>query len=142
MKKIALGIGIVAILSLLLTGCEGTPKAPVGKLLDLDKLVTENMSVEQVYALCKPDLKQTSTLYQAENIEMTSAGNWKFYTKEGGYEEGETGVYQVLFFTPTKSGDNYYLVLFKDNAVTDKVWFSSQSATVIEKILKGISLTK
>jgi hypothetical protein len=138
MKKLLVpGIVIVTILSLLLSGCSGTPKAPVGKLLDLDKLVTENMTVDQVNALLKPALKQTGTLYQAESIELTAKGNWIVDSKSGGFAAGEEGPYQVLFFTPVKVGTEYYLVFFKDNAVMAKVWFSAQYAPMIEKTLKG-----
>ena len=138
MKKLLVsGIVIVTILSLLLSGCSSTPKAPVGKLLDLDELVTENMTVDQVNALLKPALKETSTLYQAESIELTAKGNWIVDSKKGGFAAGEEGPYQVLFFTPAKAGTEYYLVFFKDNAVMAKVWFSAQYAPMIEKTLKG-----
>ena len=136
MKKLLVpGIVIVIILSLLLSGCSSTPKAPVGKLLDLDELVTENMTVDQVNALLKPALKETSTLYQAESIELTAKGNWIVDSKSGGFAAGEEGPYQVLFFIPAKAGTEYYLVFFKDNAVMDKVWFSAQYAPMIEKTL-------
>jgi hypothetical protein len=138
MKKLLIsGIVIVTILSLLLGGCSGTPKAPVSNLVNLDKLVTENMTVDQVYALLKPALKETSTLYQAQSIELTTKGNWILTSKQGGFAAGEVGPYQVLFFTPTKAGSNYYLVFFKDNAVMDKVWFASQHAFLIKNILEG-----
>jgi len=136
-KLLTSGIVIVTILSLLLGGCSGTPKAPVGKLLDLDELVTENMTVDQVYVLLKPALKETSVLYQAESIKLTAKGNWIVNSKPGGFAAGEVGAYQVLFFTPTKAGSNYYLVFFKDNAVMAKVWFASQNAFYIENELQG-----
>jgi hypothetical protein len=136
-KLLVLGIVIITILTLLLSGCSGTPKAPVGKLLDLDELVTEHMTLDQVYALLKPELKDTSVLYQAQNIELTENGNWKVVSKQDGFAAGEEGPYQVLFFTPAKAGADYFLVFFQNKAVMAKVWFASQHAVLIKNILLG-----
>ena len=143
MKKIWVPIiAIIAVISIILTGCNSTPEPPVSKLLHLDELVTEGMSISQVDALCKPALRQTGTLYQAESVEFTAKGNWKVTSKEGGFEEGEEGPYQALFFTPTKEGTDYFVVFFKDGKVMDKAWFAQQGAYLIEKILKGESFSK
>jgi len=139
MKKLMLlAIAIVTMLSTLLVGCQsGPPKPPVSKLVDLAELVTENMTLDQVYELLKPELKQTSILYQATSLELTAAGNWKLTSLQAGYAEGEVGPYQVLFFTPEESGENYYLVFFKENVVIGKDWFTPKLAAVFKGILRG-----
>lgn len=143
MKKVAIGAAVVVFLSLVLTGCTGgTPKPPVKTLTNLDKLVEINMTTDQVYALMTTALKSTSVLYQADVIQQTDKGNWKVSTKDGGYKTGEQGAYQALFFTPAKSGDQYYVVFFKSNIVMAKVWFSPQGGVIIEALLKGQSLVK
>jgi hypothetical protein len=138
-KLVLLGITIVTMLSMLLVGCQsGPPKPPVSKLLDLDELVTENMTLDQVYELLKPELKQTSTLYQATSLELSASGAWEVKSKPYGYAEGEIGDYQVLFFTPDKSSEDYYLIFFKDYMVIDKDWFVPKLAAVFKAILEGL----
>ena len=142
-KLVAFGVALVVLVSVSLAACTGgTPKAPVKTLVNLDKLVAVNMTLDQVYALIAPSLKLTSVLYQAETIELTDKGNWKVASKEGGYQAGEEGPYQALFFTPAKAGTEYYVVFFKDNIVMAKAWFSPQYGVVIEAMLKGQSLVK
>lgn len=142
-EPVAIGIALVVLLSVVLTGCDGgTPTPPVKTLINLDKLVTINMTLDQVYALMTSALKSTSVLYQADLIQQTDKGNWKVSTKQGGYGAGEQGAYQALFFTPARAGDEYYVVFFKSDIVMAKAWFSPQGAVVIEAILKGQSLVK
>jgi len=138
-KLLILTIAITTMFSLLMVGCgsSGPPKPPVSKLIDLDELVTDNMTLDQVYALMKPVLKGTSTLYQATKVALTDAG-WTVGSKEGGFAATEVGTYQVLFFKPAETGDEYYMVFFKDNAVMGKSWFTYQNAYFMEQILKGI----
>lgn len=141
-KLVTVGMVLVATLSLMLAGCTGggTPKAPVKTLLNLDKLVTVNMTVDQVNALMTPALKLTGVLYQADKIEQGNTG-WAVSTKEGGYKAGEQGPFQALFFTPTKAGDNYLVIFLKGNAVMAKAWFVPQAAVIIEALLQGKKLT-
>lgn len=143
MKKLLIPVlAIILAMPFILAACNSTPKAPVSKLLDLNKLVVEDMTISQVEALCKTELKDTGILYQVEKIELTTSGNWRISSKEGGFTEGEEGAYQAYFFTPTKTGDDYYAVFFEDGKVIDTAWFTTQSAYLMEKILKGESLTK
>jgi hypothetical protein len=132
------GVVAVALLTTLLpAGCSG---GSTGKYLSLEKKIADNMTLEQVNALLSPDLKQASILYQTEKIELTPKGSWVVTSKEGGYKTGETGPYQVLFFTPAKAGEQYLMVFFKNNVTVGKSWFTSQGAVIIEKILKGEKL--
>jgi hypothetical protein len=130
-------IAIVLVLTMLV-GCSGTPKPPVGNLEDLDELVMLNMTLDQVYALMKPELRQTATLYQAESITQNPAnGNWIVSNKPGGFAAGEIGPYQGLWFTPTKAGSEYYMIVFKDDVVTGKAFFAPTNAFYVEQYLKG-----
>jgi hypothetical protein len=129
-------VAIILVLSMLV-GCSGTPKPPVGNLEDLDELVTLNMTLDQVYALMKPSLRQTSTLYQVESIQQTASGNWRINNKEGGFAANEAGSYQALWFTPVKTGDEYYMIAFKGDVVMGKAFFVSTNAYYVEQLLKG-----
>jgi len=136
-------IAILSTLILLLSACSGgTPTPPVKKLTDLDKVIINKMSVEQVYSLMTSDLKATSVLYPAQRVEETSTDNWVVASKSGGFAEGEEAPYQVLLFTPAKAGTEYYLVFFKDDAVFGTAWFTAQYGKLVEKILKGESITQ
>jgi hypothetical protein len=100
------------------------------------------MTLEQVYSMLTPALKGTSKFYQAQKAVLGTSGSWTIASKKGGFATGETGPYQVLFFTPAKAGREYYAVFFKDNAVFGKTWFSYQYGIYVESILKGVSLTQ
>jgi hypothetical protein len=137
-KKIAIFlVAILAIASLMLAGC-GTPKPPVKSAQDLDKLLQNGQSVQQVYSLMTDSLKNTSTLYQAHTAEQSSDGSWVISAREGGYSASETDTYQVLFFHAEKSGDEALVVFFKSNSEFNKSWFTAQNATLVESTLKGI----
>ena len=144
MKKfMGLGVALFVIFAMVLAGCSsGTPTPPVKTLINLDKLVAINMTLDQVNAIMTPALKSTSILYQADVIQQTNTGSWQVSTKQDGYAAGEQGAYQALFFTPTRAGDEYYIVFFKGNIVMAKAWFSPQNAVIIEALLKGESLVK
>jgi len=142
MKKIlALGLTIMLLLTSLLAACQsGTPKAPVSKQLDLDKLVTENMTLSQVNDLMSPALKSTYILYQAETITSSGTGDsksWSVKVPKEGYAAGETGEYQVMFFHPEKSRTEFYTIFFKNNVCIGKAWFSGSYGLLIEQTLKG-----
>jgi hypothetical protein len=138
-KLMAPSIVITMVFSLLLVACgnSGPPVPPVSKMVDLDKLVANNMTVDQVNALLKPELKSTATLYQATTAQQSADGSWVVTTKKGGFKTGETGPYQVLYFTPSKAGDKYYAVFFKANVVFGKSWFDLSGGAFIEKLLQG-----
>ncbi len=141
MKKalVLLGTAVLMVLSASLAACSGgTPKPPVKKLLDLDKLVMENMTLDQVNILMTPTLNQTGTLYPATRVEKSAKGNWIVQYKEENVKQGETAPFQVLFFPPSKAVPNkYYAIFLKGNMVIGKSWFDLQGGAVIESDLKG-----
>ncbi len=135
-KAIALGLTLLLLGTSLLTACSGTPKAPVSTQFNLDKLVTENMTLDQVNALMKPSLQSTYVLYQAQSA-VLSGGSWAIKVPEGGFAAGVKGDYQVIFFNPEKSKSEYYAIFFKANVCIGKAWFDSRSGPLMEKVLKG-----
>jgi len=138
MKKIlALALIVLVVMTGLLSACNGTPKAPVSKQLDLDKLVAENMTLSQVNDLMAPALKSTYILYQAESITSSGTGSWSVKVPKGGFAAGETGEYQVMFFKPEKSRTEYFAIFFKANICIGKAWFSGSYGLLIEQTLKG-----
>ena len=138
MKKIPVVlVALLASLSILLAGCSGTPKPPVKTTLSLDKLVQTGQTVDQVYALMTPALKNVSKLYQARSVQQNAAGAWELAVKQGGYKTGETDAYQVLIFQPAKAGDSAFLIFFKSNSEFNKAWFSADSAASIDRTLQG-----
>lgn len=136
-KALALGTTILVVVSALLVACGGTPKPPVSNLINLDKLVTDNMTIDQVDALMTTKLKATSMLYQAQSVVQTTDGNWEVASKDGGFAPGETGAYQVILFAPAKGEDKYYAIFFKANVVMGKSWFDARGGVIIEKLLTG-----
>jgi hypothetical protein len=139
MKKVLMPFVILlTVLSMLLVGCGGTPTPPVKSTNNLNKLVTDGQTVEQVYALMSDSLKSTSVLYQATKIEESTSG-WGIVSKDGGFSAGETGAFQVLYFKPAKATAQSFAVFFKANAVIGKAWFSAQNSSFIENILQGKS---
>lgn len=133
-KLILLGITIVTMLSTLVVGCN---KPPVNNLNALDEFVTINMTLDQVYDLLKPELKQRSILYKSGLIELTASGNWKVWPYD---EEKTSPVYNVLFFTPLRVTEDYYMVFFEDNIVVGKGYYQESFARVIQAMLQGINL--
>ena len=137
-KRLALNVVMMALLSLFLAACSGgTPKPPVSKLTDLDKLVTNNMTVDQVNTLLTPALKSTSQVYKASNVAEAADGGWSLASKAGGYAAAETAPFQVMLFTPAKAGDKYFAIFFEGNAVIGKSWFDANGGLNIETLLKG-----
>ncbi|MDD5190817.1 MAG: hypothetical protein PHE50_07230 [Dehalococcoidales bacterium] len=138
MKKVlALGLTALVLITSLLVGCSGTPKAPVSKQLDLDKLITENMTLDQVNALMKPALKDSYVLYQATTASLNAAGSWAVKVPEGGFAAGKTGDYQVIYFNPEKGKTEYYAIFFKANVYIGKAWFNGSNGILMQNVLQG-----
>jgi len=142
MRKTLLGgVALLLVMVTLLAGCSGTPRPPVGKLFDLDAVVTEGITVSQFEALMKPPLKTTGILYPAQEVALVEGG-WKVVGKEGGFKPGETIPFRVYFFPPDRVGTQYYLVFFDGDSLIGKAWFESRFAIVVEQILRGEKLIK
>jgi len=137
-KKIFItAAAFLATLSILLSGCSGTPKPPVKTALNLSKLLQNGQTINQVYALMTDSLKTASTLYQANLVETSASGGWVFHAKEGGYAVGETDTYQVLFIHAAKTGGDVFLIFFKSNSEFGSSWFNAQNAVIVETALQG-----
>jgi hypothetical protein len=139
-KILALGLTMMLLVTSLLVACSGTPKPPVSKQINLDKLVTENMTIEEVNALMTPALKATYTLYQASQVTQ-NVGAWAVNVPEGGFAPGVTADYQVMFFHPDKGRSEYYGIFFKNGLCLGTGWFGSSGGQLMEKVLKGQSVT-
>ena len=142
-RKKALSIVILLIMCLLLIGCiGGTPKPPVDTAGKAAKLVQQDMTLDQVYALLKTPLRYKTTLYPARNVEKSDTGNWKVSSKEGGFAEDEETPYQVLVFNPDKPGGDHYIVFFKGDSVIGSEWFSYSGAATVIRVLEGTLIPK
>ncbi len=128
-------------MSLSLVSCGGgTPIPPVDKAEDIEQLVGNSMTLDQVYTLMSAKLKNTTTEYPALNVELAAEGNWSFTGTEGGISEDTEAVYLVLIFTPDPIGASYFMVFFEDGLVIGNSWFDYTNAMVIQKLLEGISV--
>ncbi len=142
MKKALALVAILVGAAMVVVGCGGgLPNPPVKTTNNLDKLVTNGLTTQQVYVLMAPALKDTSVLYQADLIELTAKGNWHIVAKEGGYQADETGKYSAIWFSGGGSKDSY-AVFFQGDTVIGKAWFTPGNAATVEQILQGKSFNK
>ena len=131
---------ILLIMGLSLVGCGGTPVPPVDTATNLAKLIEKDMTLNQVYDLMSIELRNTTTLYPAQNIEQKAGGDWAFTSKGGGFAEEEEVPFHVLVFTPDPVGTDYYMVFFENESVIGTAWFTAPDAAIIKKTLEGTLL--
>jgi len=131
-------LAVLVVSTMLLVACSGTPTPPVKKLIDLDKLVTNNMTLDQVRAIMTPQLQITGTIYPATRVELQSDGSWVINYRESDLAAGETPQYKVYLFPPSSAvPNNYFTIFFKNDVVFGKSWFDLQGGIVAESNLKG-----
>lgn len=140
-RRITVNLILIMAMCLILVGCTGSgpPTPPVDKEKDLEQLVEQDMTLEQVYALMTTDLKGMTALYPAMEIEQQVGGQWLFIPEQEEVSTTEDSSYHALIVPPAQSGDKYYLVFFKDGSVIGSDWFSSAHAAVIKQILGDTS---
>jgi hypothetical protein len=140
-SKVLIGLLVLLIACLSLTGCkERIPVPPVDRATDIAKLVEEGMTLDQVYGLMNLQLKNSTTLYQAQTIQKQLSGSWKIGSVEGGLTEESEAPYGVLIFTPDVAGEDVYMIFFQNAAVIGSDWFAPNAADSIQNLLEG-SLT-
>jgi len=132
-----MGLLIVSILCLSLTGCESIPVPPVDTAEDLAQLVENDMTLSQVYALMSPELKDTRIEYKAIDIVQKADGSWGFTGQEGGITEDTDAPCLAIIFEPEDIASEYYLIFLKNESVIGSGWFPYQSAETIKKTLEG-----
>ena len=122
---------------LILAGCTGTPTPPVDTAKNAAKLIEEDLTLDEVYALMTTRLKETTTLYPALGIEQQADGNWQFRSAKDGLPEDADVPFHALIFIPARSGGKYYMVFFEDGSVIGDDWFSYSRAALIKLTLGG-----
>ena len=134
-----MGLAVLMMFTTLLVACSGgTPTPPVKKLVDLDKLVANNMTLSQLNTLMTPALKLTGTIYPATRVEKATDGSWIVMNKASDIKPGETAPFQVFLFPPAKATpNNYYAVFFKGDLIIGKAWFDRQGGAVALSYLTG-----
>ena len=125
---------------LLISACgETTTPQSVPQLADtaedLELQVSNDMTLDQVYNIMTPDLRNQSIIYPAQNIVRQSDGKWQFTAKEGGSPGDIDAPFQVLIFIPSPIGDPYYMIFFDNEKVFHHAWFEYDAATGIQKLL-------
>ena len=141
-RKAVPGLLILLVLSSLLVGCvETTPVPPVDTAEDVAKLVVEGMTLDRVYGLTSPQLKDTTILHRAQTVERKKlSGDWEIGAVPGGVPEDSDAPYKVLIFPPDKAGADCYLIFFENESVIGSDWFTPTAADTINDLLEG-SLT-
>ena len=125
---------------LLISACgETTTSQSVPQLADtaedLELQVNNDMTLDQVYNIMTPELRNQSIIYPAQNIVRQSDGKWQFTAKEGGSPGDTDAPFQVLIFIPSPIGDPYYMIFFDNEKVFHHAWFEYDAATGIQKLL-------
>ncbi len=133
------GLLILLISSSLLAGCiGGTPVPPVDTAQDVAKLVEEGYTLNQVYGLMSPQLKDTIILHRAQTVEQKKfSGAWEFGAVPGGVPEDSDAPYKVLIFPPDKAGGDCYMIFFENDSVIGSDWFTAAAADTIDGLLEG-----
>ena len=141
-RKAVTGLLILLILCPLLAGCIGaTPVPPVDTATDIAKLVEEGYTLNQVYGLMSPQLKDTTILHRAQTVERRKlSGAWNVGAVPGGVPEDSDAPYKVLIFPPDNVGADCYLIFFENESVIGSDWFTPTAADTINDLLEG-SLT-
>jgi len=142
-SKMLMGIVAVTLMCITLIGCiGGTPTPPVSKAEHVDKLIVEDMTLDEVYALMTEELRGNTVLYPAQSLELRPNGNWKVAAKDGGFEEDEEPPFQVLMLVPETADRDYYIIFFEGENVIGNNWFAVTAAGFIEGLLTGEDLTQ
>ena len=138
-RKAVPGLLILLILCLSLVGCiERTPVPPVDTATDVAKLVEEGYTLDQVYVLMSPQLKDTIILHRAQTIEQKKfSGAWEFGAVPAGVPEDSDVPYKVLIFPPDKAGADCYMIFFENESVIGSDWFTPTAADTINDLLKA-----
>ena len=165
MRKTLSVVGIILIVILFTLGaCESTPKpfpppasapapAPTPTLTptptpelantleDLELIIVNDLTLDQLYAAITPQLKNSSIIYPAQNIVRQSDGKWQFTAKEGGCPGDLDAQFQVIVFHPSPITEPYYIIFFNNQIIIHDAWFEYEAATSIQRLLWTTEVT-
>ena len=159
MRKAHIVVVLLAIVMLTLGACESAPTpapspapapappapAPAPELAntleDLELIIINDMTLDQLYAAITPQLKNSSVIYPAQNIVRQSDGKWQFTAKEGGCPGDLDAQFQMLVFYPSPITEPYYMIFFNNQIIIHDAWFEYEAATSIQKLLWTTEVT-
>jgi len=144
MKKLLLILVLLITLTLSLS-CNSTPD-PAGDSVELQRVVQEGMTLNEVYALMTPEFKSRATIiYPALNITQLPDGRWEFTPKEGSYPGDKDAPYQVLIIYSLiysqSIAEGCYMLFFKNESLIEDAWFEYEATIDIEKLLWTTEIT-
>jgi len=93
------------------------------------------MTLNEVYALMTPELKNRAIIYPALDITLLSDGRWEFTPKEGSEPGDKDGPYQVLIVYSQSKVVGCYMLFFSNEKLMEDAWFEFEAAYDIEKLL-------
>lgn len=130
---------LLSLISLFAVSCGDSTPSLAEDAIDLEQAVEEGMTLNEVYALMTPELKNRATIYPALNITQLPDGRWEFTPKEGSGPGDKDAPYQVLIiYSLIYSQDvaeGRYMLFFKNESLMGDAWFEYEAALDIEKLL-------
>jgi len=127
-------IPALLIILLLPLSCNGTADL-AEDTIDLEQAAEEGMTLNEVYALMTPELKNRAIIYPALNITQLSDGRWEFAAKEGSEPGDKDAPYQVLMVYSQPTAEGCYMLFFQNEILMEDAWFEFETAYDIEKLL-------
>ena len=135
-KKVLITIGIIlAVVVIPIVLCN-SPTEPAEDSIRLELIVEDNMTLDEVYNLMVPELKNAALIYPALDITEIADGRWEFEAKANA-EPGDTDApYLVLVVFPQKptydDTEGFYILFFKDEKLIDTARFDYETAWDIQ----------
>jgi hypothetical protein len=134
-KKLLPVFIFLSLISLFAVSCGDSTPSLAEDAIDLEQAVEEGMTLNEVYALMTPGLKNMAVIYPALNISLLSDGRWEFTPKEGSGPGDKDGPYQVLMIYSQPVSEGCYMLFFKNESIMEDAWFEYETALDIEKLL-------
>ena len=135
-KKILIAIGIAIVIIIIPVILCSSPTEPAEDSIHLELIVEDNMTLDEVYNLMVPELKNAALIYPALDIAEVADGRWEFEAKANA-EPGDTDApYLVLVVFPQEQAhddtEGFYMLFFKDEKLMDTARFDYDTAWAIQ----------
>lgn len=134
-KRILIIVGVVLVVIVVAAVVGSNPTEPANDATQLDLVVSNGISLQDVYDLMSPELQNQAMRIPALNIEETAEENWHFVPKEDA-DLGDTDApYLVVAVPAEQQSDGFLMLFFQDKQLFDTAWFSYDGGwNIIDKL--------